>query len=172
MIGKLQNRAQPATKSLSREELEEAQRNRLVVGPRGPATEAKRRDLRIEIKRRKLASVDLEVYFAYDSATITPRAMHTLITLGQALTDGRLAGDRFLIAGHTDARGSREYNQRLSERRAEAVRRFLLETFDIPPRRLIAVGYGEEELKNPWDPEAAENRRVQIVNLGRAVAGR
>lgn len=78
----------------------------------------------------------------------------------------------FLVGGHTDAKGDNDYNQKLSERRAASVKRFLKQKFDISDDTLVAVGYGEEQLKNASDPEASENRRVQIVNLERKTAGR
>ena len=92
--------------------------------------------------------------------------------LGRALTNPDLEGSVFLIGGHTDAKGDDDYNQKLSERRAAAVKRFLKEKFDISDDALVTVGYGEEQLKNASDPFAAENRRVQIVNLEQKTAGR
>ena len=83
------------------------------------------------------------------------------------MRDGRLAGSTFLVAGHTDAKGSSEYNLSLSERRAQAIRQFLATGFEVSSSKLIAIGYGMEELKNRRDPYAGENRRVQIVNLTR-----
>jgi outer membrane protein OmpA-like peptidoglycan-associated protein len=65
--------------------------------------------------QQELPSVDLEILFAFDSAEITPEAVAILTTLGRALSDVRLAGDGFLIAGHTDAKGRADYNLRLSE---------------------------------------------------------
>lgn len=117
-------------------------------------------------------NIDLEVYFDYDSSTITPRAESDLMTLGRALTNPEVKGSVFLVGGHTDAKGEEDYNQKLSERRAAAVKRFLKQKFDIPDDTLVAVGYGEEQLKNTSDPLASENRRVQIVNLERKTAGR
>ncbi len=70
----------------------------------------------------------------------------------------------FLINGHTDAKGSAEYNQDLSEWRAEAVKHLLVQQFGLPPTTLIAVGYGKTQLKNAAYPFAGEKRRVQIVN--------
>ena len=70
-----------------------------------------------------------------------------------------------MLAGHTDAKGGDDYNQGLSERRAEAVKRYLIERYRIQPDHLVAVGYGEKQLKAPTDPLGAENRRVQIVNM-------
>jgi outer membrane protein OmpA-like peptidoglycan-associated protein len=115
-------------------------------------------------ERKELPSVDLEVQFEYDSATLTPAAMETLRPLGLALSDERLAEGAFLVAGHTDAKGSTQYNLRLSEKRAGAVRQYLIENFRIDPGRLVAKGFGETHLKVRERPRAAENRRVQIVN--------
>lgn len=117
-------------------------------------------------------NIDLEVYFDYDSSAITPRAETDLMTLGRALTNPEVRGNVFLVGGHTDAKGDNDYNQKLSERRAASVKRFLKQKFDISDDTLVAVGYGEEQLKNTSDPEASENRRVQIVNLERKTAGR
>ena len=72
-----------------------------------------------------------------------------------------------LIIGHTDAVGGRETNLELSQRRAEAIRDALINPFGIVPQRIEAVGLGEEQLLNRRDPQAAENRRVQLINIGR-----
>ncbi len=117
------------------------------------------------IEINDLPSLDLEIYFAYDSSTIAPEAVGGLVQLGRALSDSRLSEADLLVSGHTDAIGSDEYNQKLSEERAQSVKRFLAENFEVSTGRLIAVGYGEERLKNPAMPEADENRRVTIVNL-------
>jgi len=112
-------------------------------------------------------SIDLEVFFAYDSSILLPSAIPVLLNLGNALSDGELRGGNFLIAGHTDARGGNYYNIELSNRRAEAVRQFLLSNFNLQNTSLVAVGYGEEVLKNAANPYSGINRRVQIVNLTR-----
>ena len=75
-----------------------------------------------------------------------------------------MKGRTFIVAGHTDAKGSETYNQGLSERRADAVKRFLSEKYGIEISRLVAVGYGATKLKISESPLAGENRRVQIVN--------
>jgi outer membrane protein OmpA-like peptidoglycan-associated protein len=110
-------------------------------------------------------SIDLEIYFDFGSADVGEKAMPTVDALGRALTSAELKGGRFMVAGHTDAKGSASYNQRLSQRRAEAVKRALMEKFGLHGKDLVTVGYGKERLKNTADPLAAENRRVQIVNL-------
>jgi outer membrane protein OmpA-like peptidoglycan-associated protein len=116
---------------------------------------------------RGLPSVDLDVPFAYNSEAIGAEALAVLKTLGAALRDASLADDRFLIAGHTDAKGGQRFNLDLSRRRAEAVRRFLIANFGIAGERLVARGFGFARPKNGAEPLAAENRRVQIVNLSR-----
>lgn len=115
-------------------------------------------------RERGLPTVDIEVLFAYDSNEISPAAAESLKSLGGALADPRLAGQKFVIAGHTDAKGAATYNLGLSGRRAQAVRTFLIEQFKIAPDNLIARGFGETRLKNPRNPLGPENRRVQIIN--------
>jgi outer membrane protein OmpA-like peptidoglycan-associated protein len=111
-------------------------------------------------------SVDLVIYFDFNSAEISAKAMATLVSLGQALSSADLKGVTFLVAGHTDGLGAADYNQTLSERRARAVKTFLAGKFSLQEDQLLAVGYGKEQLKNA-DPSADENRRVQVVNLGK-----
>jgi outer membrane protein OmpA-like peptidoglycan-associated protein len=113
----------------------------------------------------KQPKVDLEINFDYNSAEVTPKAEPQLNSLGRALTSNDLAGSVILLGGHTDAKGSDDYNQGLSERRAETVKRFLIDTYKIPAANLVTAGYGKKGPKNPNDLYAAENRRVEIVNV-------
>ena len=110
-------------------------------------------------------SIDLEITFEFNSATIGPNAMPQVTALGEALTSDDLKGRTFVVAGHTDAKGGEAYNQELSERRADAVKRFLAEKYKIDASNLVTVGYGKAQLKNPASPLAGENRRVQVVNM-------
>jgi outer membrane protein OmpA-like peptidoglycan-associated protein len=116
---------------------------------------------------KEAPSIDLEIFFDYKSAEVTPKAAAVLTPLGRALADPRLADDSFLIAGHTDAKGGADYNLELSQRRAESVRQFLIANFNVDAKKLIAKGYAFQHLRNPKDPFAAANRRVQIVNLSK-----
>jgi outer membrane protein OmpA-like peptidoglycan-associated protein len=111
-------------------------------------------------------SIDLEINFDYNSATIGAKAMPQVTALGQALASADLKGRTFVVAGHTDAKGGDSYNQALSEQRADAVKRFLSEKYGIDASNLVTVGHGKAQLKNPADPFAGDNRRVQIVNMG------
>ena len=115
----------------------------------------------------ELPSIDIRVHFEFASDVLRPEAEEILDTLGEALTSEQLKDYRFEIAGHTDAVGSDAYNAELSERRAQSVRAYLLEAFQILPERLVTVGYGESRLSNPGDPKSAENRRVQVTRLGK-----
>lgn len=110
-------------------------------------------------------SIDLEIYFDFNSSAIASRAVPDLMNLGRALTNPALQGGVFLLSGHTDAKGSQEYNQELSERRSQSVKAFLVQNFRIPAENLVSAGYGKEQLKNRANPFAAENRRVQVTNL-------
>ncbi|MET2830922.1 OmpA family protein [Mesorhizobium shangrilense] len=110
-------------------------------------------------------AVNLYVTFAYDSADLLNDSIITLDALGKALTDPSLASARFLISGHTDARGTDEYNQKLSERRAKAVADYLVSKFGVDASRLEVKGYGKTELYDPNRPDDQVNRRVQVVNL-------
>lgn len=117
------------------------------------------------VKDNDLPAIDLEVFFEFDSADITPEALPVLKKLGKALSDEKLKGSVFLVAGHTDAKGSSAYNLGLSDARAKSVQSFLIEQFHMDPKQLVATGFGEEQLKNQDDPLVGENRRVQVVNM-------
>jgi len=113
-------------------------------------------------------AVSVTVIFASGSATLTPAAMEQLNPLGRALVSSDLAAFRFRIEGHTDTVGPAEENRQLSERRANAVRDYLVERFSIAPERLVTEGLGESRLLVPTADETPQqrNRRVQILNLG------
>jgi outer membrane protein OmpA-like peptidoglycan-associated protein len=109
-------------------------------------------------------SIDIEINFDYRSAKIGPAAVPSITALGKALTNPELKGSTFILAGHTDAKGSLPSNQDLSEKRADSIKRYLTDHFKIPASTLVTVGYGKTKLKNEADPFAGENRRVQVVN--------
>ena len=111
-----------------------------------------------------------EITFEYNSAKLTSAAIPVLRNLGKALISPQLKGSTFIIEGHTDAKGSADYNQRLSDRRADAVKQFLIAEYHIPAKDLVPVGYGKRKLKDPDDPFGAENRRVRVVNVAANVA--
>jgi len=138
--------------------------NRLQKAKTRQITVEERSEIAEAVKENDLPAIDLEVFFEFDSATITPEALPILKKLREALSDDRLKGSVYLIAGHTDAKGSAAYNLGLSDALAKSVREFLIEKFHLDPKQLVATGFGEEQLKKD-DPLAAKNRRVQVVNM-------
>jgi outer membrane protein OmpA-like peptidoglycan-associated protein len=140
--------------------------NALTPSANGPTTT---RGIRVvHGGQAAVPSVSLNVDFATGSADLTPQAKKVLGSLGQALKDPKLAGDRFRIEGHTDTVGSPAYNKTLSEQRAREVARYLEKTYGIPGSRLEAVGMGEKGLLVPTPDQTPEarNRRVLVVNKG------
>jgi outer membrane protein OmpA-like peptidoglycan-associated protein len=124
------------------------------------------------VEREKLAAVakdkpsfDVKINFDFDSDRIGPAAARAVDEIGKALSNSKLTGNTFILAGHTDAKGSITYNQELSERRAESVKTYLIEKYKIPTADLVAVGYGKTMLKDASNPFSPENRRVQIINM-------
>lgn len=113
------------------------------------------------------AAANITVTFPSGSATLTPEAERQLVPLGRALASTELSAYRFRIEGHTDTVGSAELNQALSERRAAAVRDFLVRRFGVNPARLEAVGLGQTQLlvPTPDNTPMPRNRRVQVVNI-------
>jgi outer membrane protein OmpA-like peptidoglycan-associated protein len=109
--------------------------------------------------------IDLEINFDFNSASIRPSSMPSVQALGQALSDPKLKGSTFIVAGHTDGVGGDAFNQDLSERRADTIKRYLVDNYRVPSGDLVAVGYGKTKLKNSQDPTDAINRRVQVVNM-------
>lgn len=113
-----------------------------------------------------LTQLVVDIEFEYDSTAIVPNSYRTLGAIADALHHPLLARYSFLVVGHTDATGGADYNLKLSLARAQAIRDALVTTFTVAPRRLAAVGVGEELPLDPGNPDAAINRRVQLVNIG------
>jgi outer membrane protein OmpA-like peptidoglycan-associated protein len=110
-------------------------------------------------------AVDLQIYFDYNSSAISPKAVPQLTNLGNALSSPQLKNALVSINGHTDGKGNDSSNQKLSERRAESIKRYLVDHFALASENLVTIGYGKQKLKDAAHPMAAENRRVEIVNL-------
>ena len=98
-----------------------------------------------------------ETFFEYDKSTLLPGAYAELRRISDVLN--KYPQTIIEVGGHTDTRGSEEYNQRLSERRAEAVKNELISN-GVLPDRIKAVGYGESR---PISSDHAMNRRVEIT---------
>lgn len=109
-------------------------------------------------------SVSLAIQFEYNSAQVNQASFQTLQQLSRALQSPELLDYHFRIEGHTDAKGLAAYNRKLSQSRADEVRRVLM-TLGVAGERLSSIGLGASQLALPSQPYAAENRRVRIVNL-------
>jgi outer membrane protein OmpA-like peptidoglycan-associated protein len=109
--------------------------------------------------------IDLEINFDYNSDRISAKSLPSVEALGRALAKPDLKGSTFIVAGHTDAAGGDAYNQDLSERRADSIKHYLVDKSRISANDLVAVGYGKTKLKDPANPLAEVNRRVQVVNM-------
>jgi len=116
--------------------------------------------------------IDLEIQFDYNSADISSKSMPAVQELGKALSNASMRGSTFVVAGHTDSVGSEGYNQDLSERRADTIRRYLTEKYGINGADLVTVGYGESKPKDPNAPMDPANRRVQVVNMATKTAAK
>ena len=114
------------------------------------------------------AHIDVPIYFDSGSTRISRRSQAQLGQIARALRGRALRRIRIRIDGHTDSRGSAAYNQTLSERRAESVKRALVEEHRISRERLETAGFGESRPVKRNDTAAgrAANRRVTFVNLG------
>ena len=144
-----------------------AAEGRFVQTIRGRATRSLSSSEREEIATiaKDKPNIDLEITFDYNSADISAKSLPSVQALGRALTSADLKGSTFIVAGHTDAAGGDAYNQDLSERRADSIKRYLMEKFSIAGADLVTVGYGKSKLKDPNQPMAEVNRRVQVVNM-------
>lgn len=109
----------------------------------------------------KAALAKRVVHFDYDSSDLSTEDYQTLQAHAQFLMAN--ANSKVALTGHTDERGTREYNMALGERRAKAVQNYLI-TSGVNPQQLEAVSYGKEAPVNPGHDESAwkENRRVEI----------
>jgi outer membrane protein OmpA-like peptidoglycan-associated protein len=167
--------APPAKKPLTRglsvgppaEPVVSAEEGRFVQKIRGRSTRSLSASEREEIATlaKDKPNIDLEITFDYNSAEISAKSLPSVQALGKALTNPDLKGSTFVVAGHTDAAGSDAYNQDLSERRADSIKRYLVDKYGINGSDLVTVGYGKSKLKDPSQPMAEANRRVQVVNM-------
>ena len=111
-------------------------------------------------KPSEKASLDMLINFSLDSSELDAKARSELGEFAKALKDDRLSKLSFVVEGYTDASGSANYNEGLSQRRAQSVTAFL-ESNGIESTRITAVGLGEANPRNP-DPYAPVNRRVEM----------
>ena len=95
---------------------------------------------------KTVSSIDLKVNFAFDSAQLDNESLLTLDVLGRALSSEELKGQAIEIVGHTDAKGTIEYNDALSQRRAATVVTYIVQNFTLDPALISSKGMGERQL--------------------------
>ncbi|MDE0035514.1 MAG: OmpA family protein [Deltaproteobacteria bacterium] len=125
------------------------------------------RGIKVTAGRNSVPSIDLKVNFAFDSTRLDNESLLTLNVLGRALSSEALRGQNIEIVGHTDAKGTDEYNEALSQRRAAAVVSYIVQNFDVDGSLISSKGMGERQLLDKGNPEAGVNRRVEIRNITR-----
>jgi outer membrane protein OmpA-like peptidoglycan-associated protein len=115
----------------------------------------------------KLPQIRFDVVFDQDSSLIRPASYQTIGSIADALSDPKLRPYRYLIVDHVESAGRRDHNLILSQRRAESIRDVLVNTFKVSPKRLQALGLGEEQLQDVNRPASPANARVQIIAVGK-----
>lgn len=116
-------------------------------------------------KQTGAGKANLLITFLTNSANLTQESQTALDTVARALQSDALAKLTFRVEGHADARGNPELNQRLSEARAQAVTRYLVDRHGILAERLYPEGKGSGEPLNRRRVDAPENRRVTLVTI-------
>jgi OOP family OmpA-OmpF porin len=103
-----------------------------------------------------------DIIFDSEKATVRRGSYATLHEVGRTMESS--PDLKVEVAGHTDSKGAALFNQQLSERRAQAVRSYLLNNFKIEPGRLVAVGHGEKQpvASNNTEKGREQNRRVEF----------
>lgn len=138
-------------------------RSQVKAEPASTATNADKDTASIAASADPLPSVDMEILFDYNSSNIRWDQKERLIDLARTLSSSDFRKFSVLFVGHTDAKGSAEYNRKLSSQRAEAVADFIRINTAIPPTQIVSSGVGFERLKDNNDPFSERNRRVQLV---------
>ncbi len=129
------------------------------LAPEAPSAEDQKR------VRSEKVTLDTDTYFDFDKATLKPEGRTKLDELANRLSGMRL--EVVVATGHTDATGPKAYNQRLSIRRAQAVKAFLEEK-GLPVDKIFTTGKGETQpvATNKNRDGRAKNRRVEVEVVG------
>jgi outer membrane protein OmpA-like peptidoglycan-associated protein len=151
--------------------------DQLVAAPRFRPQRAYTFDevVRNDEVRRAMPGIEIDtVTFDFGSAELGPEQIDQLEGVAGVIEKVLAVrpDEVFLIEGHTDAVGSEEANQRLSEARAQSVMAALADYFAIDPANLRTVGLGERFLKIPTEEPEQENRRVTVRRITPMLTGR
>jgi len=115
----------------------------------------------------KLPAFNADIAFDVDTPIVQPESYQTVGRIADALVHSSLLPYTILIVGHIEANGKREANAILSQRRADAIREILVNTFKISAKRIQSVGLGEEQLLDSARPTAPVNNQIQIMTLAK-----
>ena len=115
----------------------------------------------------KLPTFNVDITFDVDTPIVQPESYQTVGRIADAMVHSSLLPYTFLIVGHIEANGKREANAILSQRRADAIRETLVNTFKISAKRIQSVGLGEEQLLDSARPTAPVNNQIQIMTLSK-----
>ena len=114
-----------------------------------------------------LPTYNFNIQFDVDTPIILPASYETVGRIADAMVNAPMLPYTFLIVGHSDATGKREANLLLSQRRADALRDVLVNTFKISAKRLQSLGLGEEQFVDQAHPTSPANLQIQIVTTGK-----
>jgi outer membrane protein OmpA-like peptidoglycan-associated protein len=114
-----------------------------------------------------LPTFNVAIQFDVDTPIILPDSYETVGRIADAFVNAPLLPYTFLIVGHSDSNGKREANATLSQRRADAIRDVLVNTFKISSKRIQSLGVGEEQFIDQAHPASAVNLQIQIVTIGK-----
>ena len=114
-----------------------------------------------------LPTFNFAIQFDVDTPVILPESYETVGRLADALVNAPLLPYTFLIVGHSQSTGKREANVILSQRRADAIRDVLINTFKISSKRLQSLGLGEEQFIDQAHPTSSVNQQIQVVTIGK-----
>ena len=113
------------------------------------------------------ATFNVAIAFDVDTPIILPESYETVGRIADAMVNAPLLPYTFLIVGHTESNGNRPANVILSQRRADAIRDVLANTFKISSKRLQSLGVGEEQFIDQARPTSAVNQQIQIITIGK-----
>ncbi len=122
----------------------------------------------VKIIKQKLPEITVHILFKPGSAEIADAfSKKQLDEVGKALSSEGLSKHSFEIAGHTDSAGFEKLNLKLSQQRADVIKKYLYLEHSIPLERLKTKGYGESMpvASNDTEEGRAKNRRVVIKRL-------
>jgi OmpA-OmpF porin, OOP family len=116
---------------------------------------------------KDLPTFTVSIDFDSDTPVVRPSSYETVGRIADAMVQANLLPYGFLVVGHTSSDGRREANALLSQRRADAIRDSLINTFKISSKRIQSLGLGEEQFVDQAHPTSPANLQIQIVTIGK-----